>query len=95
MIDNQDKKVTDSIVERIKTKAKANGISMSRLATEVEMTDTGFYRMLENGSFKVITLIKIAQVLNTSCAELLGEDVSTSETKVFSLMKEIFKEVNK
>lgn len=95
MVDNQDKKITDSIVERIKAVGKSKGISMSRLATEVEMTDTGFYRMLENGSFKVITLIKIAKVLNTTCAELIGEDVATSETKVYSLMKEIFKEVNK
>lgn len=95
MIENQDNKFLSGIAENIKRCAKAKGMNITELATSIDMTSTGFYKMLEIGSYKVLTLKKIADTLRVSCSELLGELPDDSEKKVFSLMKEIIKEVNK
>lgn len=92
-IDNQENSLSRLIVDNIKKAAKEKGMNMTELALSVEMTQTGFYKMLEKGSFRVVTLKKIADTLGVTCAELLGENIHTSEGRALKLMKELFKEI--
>ena len=53
-----------SVIERnIRLQAKALGITLSDLAKHIEMTESGFYKMLSTESIKVKTLKKVSEVL--------------------------------
>lgn len=93
MIDNQENNFFKVIERNIKSKAKSKGMTITDLAFAIEMTPTGFYKMLEMGSYKVITLKKISDILGVSCSELLGEIPNDTEKRVYSLFKELLKEL--
>lgn len=89
MTDNQEQKMILDIVARIKQEAKRQKIAMSDLATEVEMTKTGFYRTLESGSMKVSTLIKIAKSLKIDLSTLVGNETSSMSKDCEEIKKEL------
>lgn len=96
MTDNQQEKFITEVINRIKSKAIDKKMSLSKLAKEIKMTNAGFYKMLDKASLQVITLKKIAIVLETSCADLLGEDVKSTEDfkslSEWALMKDMIEQ---
>lgn len=49
--------------------------------SQIGLTGQGYSRMFENDSMKVSTLLKIAEVLQVSVTELLGEKLTQKITK--------------
>ena len=63
MIDNQEEKILVSLKENIQKRLNELGKTMKELVTNIEMSEPGLYKMFSNGSMKIKTLIKIANVL--------------------------------
>jgi len=67
----------DELLERIKKSVTQNGITVKKLCSDLEITESGFYYSFKHGSIKVDTLKRIAEILGVSCAYLLGETDSS------------------
>jgi DNA-binding Xre family transcriptional regulator len=63
-----------NIGERIKQIADKKGVKMEHIYNSIGMTNAGFYRMLKNNSFKVDTLLKIAETLKVNPVEFLIQE---------------------
>lgn len=63
MIGNQEEKILVSLKENIHKRLTQLGKTMKELVTDIEMSEPGLYKMFSNGSMKIKTLIKIADVL--------------------------------
>jgi transcriptional regulator with XRE-family HTH domain len=82
MSDNQPKKIFAMLEKNIRLKAKEKNMSIAEIIREIEMSEAGFYRMLENESIKVKTLIKISEVLDTPLTMFFQEPGTTSTYEV-------------
>jgi len=80
MIDNQ-------ISERIKKVIKNQNLTLSEVSTKIGFTETGFYKMLKNGDFKISTLQKIAEVLGLPVSYFFSE--STESEHLGSIIRTI------
>jgi len=61
------------MIDKIKKIAESKKISISKLISEIDMTESGFYAMLRNDSMKIKTLQKIADVLGVSVSYFFSE----------------------
>jgi len=61
------------IEKNIRAEAKKQGIRLYVLASEIGLTEPGFYAMLNKESMKVKTLEKIAEVLQVPFALLIAD----------------------
>jgi phage repressor protein C with HTH and peptisase S24 domain len=63
-----------SIEQRIKDFAQQRGVPLKNLASQIEMTETGFYAMIRNKSIKVETLQKISSVLDVPITRFFSDN---------------------
>jgi transcriptional regulator with XRE-family HTH domain len=71
------------ILNRIKFLCEQNKISVKDLATEIGVTEAGFYGFFRNNTLKVRELEKIAEKLNVSVASFFSEnETKRSKAKV-------------
>lgn len=64
MAESQEEKILVELKENIQIRLRELGKTMKELVAEIEMTEPGIYKMFNNGSMKIKTLIKISEVLN-------------------------------
>ncbi len=67
------------MLELIKKIAENKKISISKLISEIEMTESGFYAMFRNDSVKIKTLQKIANVLDVEIGYFFGNDEESAQ----------------
>jgi transcriptional regulator with XRE-family HTH domain len=79
-----------TIAENIKKIAEEQSRSLAWLAAQVGMTKVGFYKMLDNNSFKVETIESIARVLGVTPMSLMGYESSNtaSDEELLSQLSE-------
>lgn len=71
----------NNISDKIKLLADERGVSLAWVAEKIGMTKHGFYRTLENSSWKVETLSQIAKVLDKPINYFFDENVTKIEGK--------------
>jgi len=62
----------------IKEVAANKNISIKSLVSRIGISEPGFYKSLDNNSMNIKTLDKIAQVLNVTISELVGDKTGKS-----------------
>src|SRR5882757_9347578 len=70
------------IYNKIEQLRKLKKIPKMEFYKEIGMTDTGYRQAVENNSLKVITLEKIAQVLNCRLSELVTNDADELQNQL-------------
>jgi|GEM_PF-4257592 len=69
----------NQITERIKKLLKENNITISELASKLNVSAYGLQKMFKANSYKVDTLQKIADALNVEITEFVGDTLKISE----------------
>lgn len=87
MAENQTNKIFANIERNIRSYVKERGMSILDLVTEIEMTEPGFYKMLQNESMKIKTLARVAEVLQEPVVVFFHgyDNVKASENMAFGV----------
>ncbi len=75
------------IGKRIKEIVERKGMKMEHVYNSIEMTNAGFYRMLKNNSFKVSTLIKIADLLEVPIEAFFSDEADELRDKLVGIIQ--------
>jgi ribosome-binding protein aMBF1 (putative translation factor) len=67
------------ITNNIRKGVKNKGISLKKLASDIQMSEAGFFQMLDRGTMKVTILKKIADALETPVECFFNESFTESE----------------
>jgi transcriptional regulator with XRE-family HTH domain len=75
--------------DRIKYRCEEIGLSIRKLCQQIGISDAGYYKMIENKSFKVETLEKMAVILQVSVTYFFDNSTNPDEYEIKSVQKDI------
>lgn len=85
----------EKISRKIREIQKDRNLSDNAFAKSIGMSSTGFSQMLENGSIKLATVVKISERYGVSLPELLGLDYQQSaDDEAAELIRNLQDQIN-